>query len=97
MAGEGDAEEVLVPLRCVVFDGLEAVVFKRAPASPDVVIRTPVDLGNRNDAEVEVLAGLMEGDEIVADGARQLKHATGGRQPAGGHFHADGTWHEDHK
>ncbi len=91
------SEEVLVPQRCIVFDGLQAVVFKRDPDDPDVVVRTPVELGARAVDRVEVLAGVMEGDALVADGIRQLVRTGLGKAPEGGHFHADGTWHRDHE
>jgi len=94
---EGASEEVLIPLRCVVYDGLEAIVFRRDPGDPNVVIRTPLELGRRAAGQVEVLAGVMSGDEVVADGIHQLKQSGLGKAPQGGHFHADGSWHEEHE
>ena len=94
---ESAAEEVLIPYRCVVYDGLEAVVFRRAPGEPNEVIRTPVELGARGAEWVEVLAGVLDGDSVVADGVHQLQQSGLGRTPAGGHVHPDGTWHEDHE
>lgn len=93
----GTSDEVLIPARCVVFDGLEAIVFKRDPNDPNVVIRTPIELGARSAGRVEVLAGMLEGDQLVADGIHQLKQTGLGKAPEGGHFHADGTWHSDHE
>ncbi|MBK8975040.1 MAG: efflux RND transporter periplasmic adaptor subunit [Planctomycetes bacterium] len=93
----GNSEEVLIPVRCVVFDGLEAIVFKRDASNPNVVIRTPVELGARATDLVEVIAGVLDGDELVADGIHQLKQTGLGKAPEGVHFHADGTWHGDHK
>ena len=92
---EGQHEEVLAPLRCVVFDGLEAIVFKRDPSDPQSVVRTPVELGLRAAGRVELLSGVLEGDELVADGVHQLKRTGLGKPPAGGHFHADGSWHKE--
>lgn len=94
---ESPHEELLVPLRCVVFDGLDAIVFRRDPQEPDVLVRTPVELGARTADQVEVLAGVQQGDALVADGVHQLKQTGLGKPPQGGHFHADGTWHGDHK
>ncbi len=94
---QGKNEEALVSMRCVVFDGLEAIVFKRDPGDPNVVIRTPVELGARASGLAEVIAGVLEGDQVVADGIHQLKQTGLGKAPEGGHFHADGTWHSDHK
>jgi RND family efflux transporter MFP subunit len=94
---ESKNEEVLIPARCVVLDGLEAIVFKRDPDDPNVVIRTRVEIGGRAAGRVEVLAGVLDGDAVVADGVLQLKQTGLGRAPEGGHVHADGTWHDDHK
>lgn len=94
---ESRSEEVLLSARCVVFDGLEAIVFKRDPNAPDAVTRTPVELGARSAGMVEVLAGVLDGDAVVADGVHQLKESGLGKASEGGHFHADGTWHRDHK
>lgn len=94
--GAAPAEEVLVPARAVVRDGLERVVFLRDSAATDKVVRTPVALGRGNRDWVEVLSGVMEGDEVVLDGVHELREAGGGKAPTGGHFHADGTWHADH-
>lgn len=93
---ESQSDEVLIPESCVVFDGLEAVVFRRDPSNPSVVTRIPVELGARSAGTVEVLAGVLDGDEVVEDGAHQLNQTGMGRAPEGGHFHADGTWHEGH-
>jgi multidrug efflux pump subunit AcrA (membrane-fusion protein) len=90
-------EEVLVPERCVVFDGLEAIVFRRDPDDPDVVVRISVELGERSGGVVEVFAGLLDGDEVVADGVQQLKRTASGKVPSGMHVHADGSVHDDHK
>ena len=38
---------------------------------------------------------IGEGQEVVIDGVYQLKLATTGQDLKGGHFHADGTWHEE--
>lgn len=93
----GASEEVLIPIRCVVFDVLEAIVFRRDPEDPTVVIRTPVELGARTADRAEVIAGVLDGDQVVADGVHQLKRTGLGKAPEGGHFHADGTWHGDHE
>lgn len=97
LVAESRNEEVLIPYRCVVFDGLEAIVFKRDPGDPNVVIRTPVELGARSAGRVELLAGVLDGDAVVADGVQQLKQTGLGKAPDGVHIHADGTWHTDHK
>ncbi|MCK5943658.1 MAG: efflux RND transporter periplasmic adaptor subunit [Planctomycetes bacterium] len=94
---QSEFEEVQLPESCVVFDGLEAIVFKRDPGDLNVVVRTPVELGARAAGRIEVLAGVLDGDQVVDAGVRQLKQTGLGKAPEGGHFHADGTWHSDHK
>lgn len=94
---EGTSEEAVVHPDSIVLDGLEHILFKRDSEKPDYVIRTLVELGNRSEDEIEILFGLMEGDQVVRDGVQQLKQTGLGKAPAGGHFHADGTWHEGDK
>lgn len=89
------ANELAVPSRAVIQDGLQKVLFRRAKDDPDVVIRFEADLGVDDGRFVEILSGLADGDEIVVDGAYELVLATSGSQQKGGHFHADGTFHSD--
>lgn len=94
----GAADELAIPSRAVLQDGLQKVIFRRAKDDPDVVIRMEADLGVDDGRWIEVKSGLADGDEIVVDGAYELVLATSGSQQKGGHFHADGTFHaeEDH-
>ncbi len=94
VAGDPDLEELSIPLRAVIRDGLETVFFRRAPDDPDSVIRTVADLGPDDGRWITVYSGLGENDEVVVDGAYQLKLATTGQKVKTGHFHADGTFHE---
>lgn len=94
LVAKSEQPEVLVPAACVVRDGLEAVVFRRDPADRAKVIRTAVTLGKEADGWVEAISGVGGGEELVRDGVHQLKQAGLGKAPAGGHFHADGTFHE---
>lgn len=94
VAGDQDMEELAIPLRAVIQDGLERVFFRRAPDDPDAVIRTVADLGPDDGRWVTVYSGLGETDEVVVDGVYQLKLATTGQKVKVGHFHADGTFHE---
>lgn len=89
-----DYEEALVPECCIVYDNLHAVVFRRDPLDSNHVIRTVVEIGNRAGGRVEVVSGVMSGDQIVRDGVHQLKQIAASAPSAQGHFHADGTWHE---
>jgi multidrug efflux pump subunit AcrA (membrane-fusion protein) len=98
--GEDDASPVLaIPQASVIRDGLEVVFFRRDPRDPNVAVRTEADLGASDGRWVEVKSGVMLGDEIVLDGVYPLMLATSssGERQEGGHFHADGTFHdEDH-
>jgi len=94
LLGRSAAEETLIPTACVVQDELETLVFRRDPAQPDQVIRTPISTGKRAEGWVEVLSEVAEGDEVVRNGVQQLRLTGIGKAPANGHFHADGSWHE---
>ena len=85
-----------IPLACVLPDGLDRVFFRRDPRNPDKVIRVVADLGVDDGVWVEVKSGITDGDQIVQAGAYELVLASSAQTPKGGHFHADGTWHEDH-
>lgn len=95
-AGGGDAE-LAIPLAAVLPDGLDRVFFRRDPNDPDQVIRVAADLGIDDGRWVEVKSGLVDGDQIVTAGAYALMLASSGGAAKGGHFHADGTWHAEHK
>lgn len=86
--------ELAIPLAAVQRDGLTPVIFRRDPASPDEAIKIEADLGKSDGRWVTVLSGLRDGDEVILDGAFQLMLATSGSMQKGGHFHADGTFHE---
>ncbi len=87
-------EELAIPLAAVQRDGLNPVIFRRAPDNPNEAIRMEADLGANDGRWVAVLSGLRADDEVVLDGAFQLMLATSGSIQQGGHFHADGTFHE---
>ena len=88
------AAELAIPLAAVQKDGLKPIIFRRAPDNPNEAIRLEADLGMNDGRWVAVLSGLRSDDEIVLDGAFQLMLATSGTIQKGGHFHADGTFHE---
>ena len=93
-----NGEVLAIPEAAVVRDGLEMVFFRRDRNDPNTVIRTGADLGATDNRWVEVRSGVMLGDEIVLGGVYPLMLASsssGGMQK-GGHFHADGTFHEGH-
>ena len=89
------APELAIPLAAVQRDGLNSVIFRRAPNNPNEAIRMEADLGVDDGRWVAVLSGLRDGDEVVLDGGFQLMLATSGSIQKGGHFHADGTFHEE--
>ena len=92
-----ETSELAVPMAAVQQDGLIPVIFRRDPDNPNQAIRIEADLGMNDDRWVAVLSGLRDGDEVVLDGGFQLMLATSGTIQKGGHFHADGTYHEgDH-
>ena len=85
-----------IPRSAVVQDGLEHVFFRRDPSDPDHVLRVEADLGVSDGWWIEVQSGLMRGDEVVLDGAYELKLAfdqRGASGQQGTHVHADGTVH----
>ena len=94
VTGDSGATELAIPLAAVQRDGLIPIIFRRAPDNANEVIRLEADLGMDDDRWVEVLSGVGEGDQIVLDGGFQLMLATSGTIQKGGHFHADGTYHE---
>ncbi|MCA9277563.1 MAG: hypothetical protein H6815_02105 [Phycisphaeraceae bacterium] len=85
-----------IPAAAVQRDGLVPVFFRRDPQNPDRAVRVEADLGRDDGRWVVVNSGVRAGDEVVLDGAFQLMLATAsaGTQQRGGHFHADGTFHE---
>lgn len=87
-----------VPSAAVVRDGLTSVFFRRDPRDPDSVLRTEADLGPSDGIWVTLESGVGPGDEVVLDGVYELKLASqqGGGPQQGGHFHADGSFHEEH-
>ena len=87
-------QELAIPLAAVQRDGLVPVIFRRVPGNPNQVMRMEADLGRDDGRWVELLSGVVEGDEIVLDGGFQLMLSVSGSIQQGGHFHADGTFHE---
>lgn len=84
-----------IPRSAIVKDGLTHVFFRRDPGNPNQAIRVEADMGVDDGRWVVIHSGLMRGDEVVLEGAYELKLATSqsGTTQKGGHFHADGTFH----
>lgn len=87
-----------IPRSAVVKDGINHVFFKRDPLDANKAIRVEGDLGVDDGRWVEIKSDVGPNDEVVLDGAYELKLATSksGASQKGGHFHADGTFHGDH-
>jgi hypothetical protein len=87
-----------IPRSAVVKDGITHVFFKRDPLNPNKAIRVEADLGLDDGRWVEVKSDLGPNDEVVLQGAYELKLASAqsGTSQKGGHFHADGTYHGKH-
>ncbi len=96
---DGSAEpELAIPLAAVLQDGLQHVLVRRDPANADLVIRVEADLGRDDGRWVAVRSGLRDGDAVVLAGAYELLLASSGTIQKGGHFHADGSFHQaEHK
>ncbi len=94
VVGGKTTAELAVPMSSVVRDGTQALIFRRDPADPNKAIRMPADLGADDGRWVVIKSGVKEGDEVVEDGVYQLMVATSGSITKGGHFHADGSFHE---
>jgi len=92
----GASAELAVPSACIVRDGATPIFFRRDPADPDKVIRMTADVGMTDGRWTVIQSGIREGDQIVLAGNYALMLATSGAALKGGHFHSDGTWHEDH-
>jgi multidrug efflux pump subunit AcrA (membrane-fusion protein) len=90
-------EEVAIPLSSIVSDGLEPIFFLRDRLDPDQVVRVVADLGLHDGRWVAIRSGIKAGDEVVLDGAYELKLSGSGKAAQGGHFHADGAFHEAHE
>ncbi len=89
------APVLAIPKAAVQRDGLVPVFFRRDPADPNTAIRIEADLGLEDGRWTVVHSGVRVGDEVVLDGAFQLMLASAsGGQDQGGHFHADGTFHD---
>ena len=87
-----------IPRAAVVKDGIVHVIFRRDPKDANKVIRIEADLGVSDGRWIALNSGVALSDEIVLDGAYELKLASqqSGVSQKGGHFHADGTFHGEH-
>lgn len=91
-------EDVLsIPRSAVQGNPTSRVVFVKDFDLNTAYIKTPLELGAKNDLYVEVVSGLFPGDEVVTNGSYALSFAGGGGGPslkealdaAHGHEHAE--------
>jgi Cu(I)/Ag(I) efflux system membrane fusion protein len=84
-----------IPKSAVVKDGIIHVFFKRDPLDANKAIRVEADLGENDGRWIEIKSDLGPNDEVVLNGAYELKLASSqsGTSQKGGHFHADGSFH----
>ncbi len=91
-------EDVLsIPRNAVQGDPTNRVVFAKDFDLDNAFIKSPVQLGAKNDLYIEVVSGLIPGDEVVTNGSYALSFAGGGGGPslkealdaAHGHEHAE--------
>ena len=98
--GGGNGPRVTIPRAAVLQDGLTHIFFRRDPGNPNRALRVEADMGASNERWVELKSGVALGDEVVVEGAYELRLAIrermGGGPAAGTHVHADGTQHADH-
>ncbi|MCF6227181.1 MAG: efflux RND transporter periplasmic adaptor subunit [Planctomycetes bacterium] len=91
--------EFAIPEAALVKDGLDLVYFKRGLEKDDEldkVIRMKAGtLGPSDGVWVVIYGGVGPKTEIVIKGAYVLKLASSALSQKGGHFHADGTFHEE--
>ncbi len=95
----GDEAAVMaIPEGAVIRDGLNKIFFLRDRDDPDTVIRVTAYLGASDGRWIEVKSGIELGDEVVLGGVYPLMLASSQSSEiqAGGHYHPDGTFHEDH-
>lgn len=88
-----------IPRAAIIKDGITHVFFRRDPQDPNKAIRVEADMGVDDGRWVAIHSGLSLNDEVVLDGAYELKLASerSGTTQKGGHFHADGTFHGDNQ
>ncbi len=86
-----------IPRAAIVRDGITHVFFRRDPKDANKAIRVEADMGIDDGRWVVINSGISLRDEVVLDGAYELKLASqqSGIAQKGGHFHADGTFHAD--
>ncbi len=98
VTNSSEGKALAIPRSAIVKDGITHVFFRRDPGNANKAIRVEADMGVNDGRWVVINSGLGLGDEVVLEGAYELKLATAqsGTSQKGGHFHADGTYHDEH-
>ena len=60
-----------VPDTSIMMEGEKSYIYK--VSEKNITNKTEVDIGTRNDGKVEILSGLNEGDQIVAEGLKKVR------------------------
>lgn len=95
VAESSGGKALAIPRSAIVKDGIIHVFFRRDPKDANKAIRVEADMGVDDGRWVVINSGVGLGDEVVLQGAYELKLATSqsGTAQKGGHFHADGSFH----
>jgi len=60
-----------VPDTSIMMEGEKSYIYK--VSDENITIKTQVDIGLRSDGKVEIISGLNEGDQIVAEGLKKVR------------------------
>jgi Cu(I)/Ag(I) efflux system membrane fusion protein len=93
------AQQIYVPSSAVLWTGERSLVYVKAMADAPVFEMREVELGNRNGDQIEIIAGLAPGEEIVSNGTftvdaaaqlqgtKSMMNKTGGKTMTGHEGH----------
>ena len=60
-----------VPDTSIMMEGEKSYIYK--VSDKNITNKTEVNIGSRNDGKIEILSGLNEGDQIVAEGLKKVR------------------------
>jgi len=64
-------DSLSVPDTSIMMEGEKSYIFK--VSDKNITNKTEVEIGSRSDGKVEILSGLNEGDQIVAEGLKKVR------------------------
>ena len=64
-------DSLSVPDTSIMMEGEKSYIFK--VSDKNITNKTEVEIGSRSDGKVEILSGLDEGDQIVAEGLKKVR------------------------